>query len=99
MLPPYDCGEGVTEEEALRQAARRGGLQARMQARAALPEAEPRRHQDREYLERLEYRARGHLQDGLRRLLPDRRRFHRLGEEHGIPVGPGRGSGAGSLVA
>ena len=37
--------------------------------------------------------------DGLRRLLPDRRRLHPMGEGQGIPVGPGRGSGAGSVVA
>ena len=33
------------------------------------------------------------------RLLPDRGRLHPMGQEPGIPIGPGRGSGAGSLVA
>jgi DNA polymerase-3 subunit alpha len=32
-------------------------------------------------------------------LLPDRCRLHPMGQAQGIPVGPGRGSGAGSLVA
>ena len=44
-------------------------------------------------------RARRHHQDRLRRLLPDRRRLHQGGARRGIPVGPGRGSAAGSLVA
>jgi DNA polymerase-3 subunit alpha len=44
-------------------------------------------------------RARDDHPDGLRRLLPDRRRLHPLGQGNGVPVGPGRGSGAGSLVA
>jgi DNA polymerase-3 subunit alpha len=39
------------------------------------------------------------MPDGLSGLLPDRRRLHQMGKAQGIPVGPGRGSGAGSLVA
>jgi DNA polymerase III alpha subunit len=33
---------------------------------------------------------------GFTNLLLDRLGFHRLGEKHQIPVGPGRGSAAGS---
>ncbi len=44
-------------------------------------------------------RDRRHQPHGLRRLLPDRRRLHQVGQGNGIPVGPGRGSGAGSVVA
>ena len=45
-------------------------------------------------------RDRDDPEDGLPRLLPDRRRLHQLGaRSNGCPVGPGRGSGAGSLVA
>jgi DNA polymerase III alpha subunit len=44
--------------------------------------------------------ANTHQRHGLSRLLPDRRRLHQVGQgTQGIPVGPGRGSGAGSLVA
>ena len=54
---------------------------------AALPRAPRVRDQD-------------HRADGLRRLLPDRRRLHQLGEGRtACRSGPGRGSGAGSLVA
>jgi DNA polymerase-3 subunit alpha len=42
------------------------------------------------------WRDRGH---GLSRLLPDRLDFIKWAKARGIPVGPGRGSGAGSLVA
>jgi DNA polymerase III subunit alpha len=44
-------------------------------------------------------RARRDRPDGLRGLLPDRRDFIRWAKDNDIPVGPGRGSGAGSLVA
>ena len=98
MLPPYDCGEGVTEEEALRQAARRG-LQARLAALAALPEAEPRRHQDREYLERLEYELEVICKMGFAGYFLIVAEFIGWAKERGIPVGPGRGSGAGSVAA
>src|SRR6185312_14801926 len=73
-----------------RPAARRAGLRARHERdgarrrRQALSRAPP-------------IRARGHRQDGLLGLFPHRRRVHPVAE--GIPVGPGRGSGAGSVVA
>ena len=45
-------------------------------------------------------RDQDHHADGLLRLLPDRRRFHQLGQERtACRSAPGRGSGAGSLVA
>jgi DNA polymerase III alpha subunit len=40
-----------------------------------------------------------HPADGLPRLLPDRGRLHQLGQEQRRAGRPGRGSGAGSLVA
>ena len=40
-----------------------------------------------------------HRADGLPRLLPDRLGLHRLRQAQRRPVGPGRGSAAGSLVA
>jgi DNA polymerase-3 subunit alpha len=52
-----------------------------------------------EYQERLEPRDRHHQADEVSRLLPDCVGLHPLRAEQGIPVGPGRGSAAGSLVA
>ena len=90
-LPPYPVPGGITTEDFIRVEAA-NGLEKRL---AIVAEA-----QVPHYRERLEARARRHLSDGLRRLLPHRRRLHQLGEaSNGIPVGPGRGSGAGSLVA
>jgi DNA polymerase III alpha subunit len=41
-----------------------------------------------------------HQPDGVSRLLPDRDGLSSAGpKNNGVPVGPGRGSGAGSLVA
>jgi hypothetical protein len=57
-------------------------------ARAACPPAPVRRAAGA--------RASGHHPDGLRRLLPDRRRFHPVGARQRRAGRPGRGSGAGS---
>jgi DNA polymerase-3 subunit alpha len=54
---------------------------------------------DKELRDRIDLRAQRHPEDGLRRLLPHRRRLHRHARNKGIPVGPGRGSAAGSVVA
>ena len=39
------------------------------------------------------------MPDGIPRLLPHRNGFYQWAKNNGVPVGPGRGSGAGSLVA
>ena len=96
MLPPYDCGEGMTEEEALREAARRG-LKTRLAALAARRPA--RRHQDREYLERLDYELEVICKMGFAGYFLIVAEFIGWAKERGIPVGPGRGSGAGSVAA
>jgi DNA polymerase III subunit alpha len=44
-------------------------------------------------------RNRRYPEDGIFRLFSHRRRFYQLGQAAKIPVGPGRGSGAGSLAA
>jgi DNA polymerase III subunit alpha len=97
MLPPYECGEGRTEEEALREDARRG-LDGRLGALATMP-ADPRRHPDRAYLERLEYELEVICGMGFAGYFLIVAEFIAWAKERGIPVGPGRGSGAGSVVA
>jgi DNA polymerase III subunit alpha len=97
MLPPYDCGEGMTEEETLREAARRG-LETRLAALAA-QEVDARRHQDREYLERLDYELEVICKMGFAGYFLIVAEFIGWAKERGIPVGPGRGSGAGSVAA
>ena len=98
MLPPYDCGAGRTEEEALREAARRG-LEGRLAALAAMPSRTRERHPDRAYLERLEYELDVICRMGFAGYFLIVAEFIGWAKERGIPVGPGRGSGAGSVVA
>jgi DNA polymerase III subunit alpha len=93
FLPDYPVPPGVTIDRMLGEQAH-SGLQARLEKQAALP------------TERLElYRARlrheleviAHMGfSGYFLIVAD---FIRWAKDNGIPVGPGRGSGAGSLVA
>ncbi len=100
ILPPYDCGEGRTEEEELKEIAR-AGLEQRLidHVLSADMDDKARDHAAQPYRERLEYEL-GVIVDmgfpGYFLIVAD---FIRWAKEHGIPVGPGRGSGAGSVVA
>jgi DNA polymerase-3 subunit alpha len=91
ILPRFDTGAGRSEPEELAYQAREG-LKARL---AAHPLAAP----ESEYWERLE-REIGVIQKmgfpGYFLIVSD---FIKWGKASGVPVGPGRGSGAGSLVA
>ncbi|MDI7774850.1 DNA polymerase III subunit alpha [Asticcacaulis sp. EMRT-3] len=91
ILPRFDTGAGRNEAEELAFQAREG-LKARFkQVKLAFPEED--------YWARLE-RELGVIQKmgfpGYFLIVSD---FIKWGKNHGIPVGPGRGSGAGSLVA
>ncbi len=95
MLPAYPVPAGSTTEAFLREEAQRG-LQGRLAAErpriGAVPGIEA-------YQKRLELEL-GVICDmgfaGYFLIVAD---FIRWAREHGVPVGPGRGSGAGSLVA
>ncbi len=93
VLPDFPLPEGVDIETFLRQEAQ-SGLQRRLAAIADLDEA------TREvYQQRLEHELDvicGMGFPGYFLIVAD---FIRWSKENGIPVGPGRGSGAGSLVA
>ena len=91
ILPRFEAGAGRTEPEELMHQAREG-LKARLQAVTPVaPEAD--------YVARLEWEV-GIIQQmgfpGYFLIVSD---FIKWAKNHGIPVGPGRGSGAGSLVA
>jgi len=91
ILPRFEAGAGRTEPEELMHQAREG-LKARLQAVTPVaPEAD--------YWTRLEWEV-GIIQQmgfpGYFLIVSD---FIKWAKNHGIPVGPGRGSGAGSLVA
>jgi len=100
ILPPFDCGEGRNEEDELRRMAE-DGLKLRLEE-GVFEEAMPPEERDKiakPYWERLDYEL-GIINKmgfpGYFLIVAD---FIQWAKEHDIPVGPGRGSGAGSLVA
>src|SRR5437762_2550001 len=88
-LPQYPLPAGVSTEEFLREEAARG-LAARFAASSGAPLP---------YRERLERELAVICQMGFAGYFLIVADFIRWAREHGVPVGPGRGSGAGSLVA
>jgi DNA polymerase-3 subunit alpha len=87
LLPDYQVPEGFsTPEEYLRHIAREG-----LRTRYANPSSEA--------LERLEYELDVIIKMGFTGYFLIVWDFIHWAKEHGIPVGPGRGSGAGSIVA
>ena len=99
ILPPYDSG-GQSEEEALRAQAREG-LEKRLEAQVLTAEmgVDEREQATWPYRERLDYELGVIVQMGFAGYFLIVAEFIRWAKEHGIPVGPGRGSGAGSVVA
>ncbi len=91
-LPDYPVPQGTTAELYLREQARRG-LAARLLALACTEESAER------YRVRLEHELDVICQMGFAGYFLIVADITRWAREHGVPVGPGRGSGAGSLVA
>ncbi len=100
LLPPYDCGEGRSEEDELR-AQSRVGLELRLEAQIYRPDMsdDERERSAQPYRERLEYELNVIVEMGFPGYFLIVADFIHWAKEHGIPVGPGRGSGAGSVVA
>ncbi|HLB07594.1 MAG TPA: DNA polymerase III subunit alpha, partial [Alphaproteobacteria bacterium] len=100
MLPAFPTAPGASEAEALRALAE-AGLEGRLAARVYRPDeaAEARAARAHPYRERLNYELSVIIDmqfPGYFLIVAD---FIRWAKERGIPVGPGRGSGAGSVVA
>ena len=100
ILPPYDCGPGMTETAELKRQAHEG-LTVRL-AEHVFTEGMDQAARDKAekpYRERLDYEL-GVITDmgfpGYFLIVAD---FIKWAKDQGIPVGPGRGSGAGSVVA
>ena len=98
-LPDFPIPPGVTIDDYLRQQAQ-AGLAARMEKLGVTAQNAPR------YRERLEFEIRTVIQMGFAGyflIVADFINWARAVREpsfpNGVPVGPGRGSGAGSLVA
>jgi DNA polymerase-3 subunit alpha len=91
ILPRFDTGAGRSEPDELEHQAREG-LKARLASvELAAPEAD--------YWKRLEHEVRVIQTMGFPGYFLIVSDFIKWAKAHGIPVGPGRGSGAGSLVA
>ncbi|MCS6799887.1 MAG: DNA polymerase III subunit alpha [Myxococcota bacterium] len=93
-LPRFAVPEGRTEPDLLRELAERG-LQHRL-------EQKRRRHEpfdERAYWQRLEHELDCIVRMGFAGYFLVVQEFIVWARDRGIPVGPGRGSGAGSLVA
>ena len=93
ILPPFDCGPGRSEEEELRSLAG-AGLDKRLAEQGAGYE-----HKPKAYRERMDYELDVIMDMGFAGYFLIVADFIRWAKEHDIPVGPGRGSGAGSVVA
>jgi len=98
VLPQYPVPAGTTIEEFLRVEAARG-LLARIAQVKAHPPAGARVVSEEEYGARLATELDVICQMGFAGYFLIVADFIRWSRENGIPVGPGRGSGAGSLVA
>ena len=100
ILPAYGKGTGASEEDLLRADAREG-LDGRLEAQVWTAEMSPdeREKAAQPYRERLEYELDVICQMGFPGYFLIVAEFIRWSKERNIPVGPGRGSGAGSVVA
>ncbi len=95
-LPDFPTPHGESIEDFLRSEVR-AGLERRLEA--LYPEAARRDAERARYLERLEYETKTIVQMGFPGYFLIVADFINWAKTHGVPVGPGRGSGAGSLVA
>ncbi|MFZ1414135.1 MAG: DNA polymerase III subunit alpha [Defluviicoccus sp.] len=98
MLPAFDCGAGVTEAGRLREDAGQG-LARRLAAIASAVSGGEANAPTAPYRQRLAYELDVICQMGFAGYFLIVSEFIGWAKVHGIPVGPGRGSGAGSLVA
>ena len=100
ILPPFDCGEGLNEEDELRKQAREG-LDIRLETQVYKPGISDQEKEDiaKPYRERLDYELGIIVQMGFPGYFLIVSDFIKWAKDHDIPVGPGRGSGAGSVVA
>ncbi len=91
MLPDFKVPDGFTKEEYLERLAKEGLKNRLKQIKPVAPE--------KEYYERLEYELKIINDKGFAGYFLIVQDFINFAKKNNIPVGPGRGSGAGSLVA
>ena len=100
ILPPFPTPDGFTEADQLGSAARTG-LEARLEASVYRSDmdAAAREEAARPYWERLDFELDVIVRMGFPGYFLIVADFIQWAKGQGIPVGPGRGSGAGSVVA
>jgi DNA polymerase-3 subunit alpha len=100
MLPSYPTAGGRDAAEELRANAREG-LARRLAVMPLAPgmDAEAREHAEKLYWQRLDYELGVIIEMGFAGYFLIVADFIQWAKAQGIPVGPGRGSGAGSVVA
>ena len=96
QLPDFPTPEGVTLDDYLVQLAEEG-LAVRMQQ--LFPDEAERQARYPQYTERLQWECKTIITMGFPGYFLIVADFINWGKNNGVPVGPGRGSGAGSLVA
>ena len=100
-LPHFDLPEGVSEADELRRLSRLG-LEERLQQKFKVENiTDPQKQEEirKQYFEQLEFELDVIIQmdfPGYFLIVAD---FIVWSKTHGVPIGPGRGSGAGSVVA
>ncbi|WP_431858819.1 DNA polymerase III subunit alpha [Azospirillum sp.] len=100
ILPPFPCEGDRNEDDELRVQSREG-LEMRLEKVVYTPDMTPEQRAEtrKTYFERLEFELDVIIKmkfPGYFLIVSD---FIKWAKEHDIPVGPGRGSGAGSVVA
>lgn len=100
LLPIFECPEGKTQNEYLREEAYKG-LAHKMETQVYFEgmTEEEKKELDERYYARLEYELSVIEKMGFAGYFLIVSDFIRWSKTHGVPVGPGRGSGAGSMVA
>ncbi len=100
LLPVFECPEGKTQNEYLREEAGKG-LAHKLETQVYFEgmTEEQKKEIDERYYSRLEYELSVIEKMGFAGYFLIVSDFIRWSKTHGVPVGPGRGSGAGSMVA
>ena len=96
QLPDFPTPDGMSIGDFLVQESQ-AGLEARLQQ--LYPDAEQREAQRARYVDRLKFETDTIIKMGFPGYFLIVADFIRWAKNNGVPVGPGRGSGAGSLVA
>ncbi len=100
LLPIFICPDGLTQDEFIDQEARKG-LNERLKRHVYFEGMtdDEKKEIDEKYFARLDYELSVIKKMGFPGYFLIVSDFIKWSKSHGVPVGPGRGSGAGSIVA